>query len=64
MCLREVLDELRRCGVEVTESQIRWAITTGKISRPRVDGSLRFDFQADNVAEIATHFADRSRGGK
>lgn len=57
MCLSELLRELRRTGVEASESRIRWAIKTGKVSRPRVDGSFRFDFSEENVAEIVTHFA-------
>lgn len=60
MCLKELMDELRQGSVTVSESQIRWAIRTGKVSRPRVDGSLRFDFSDENVAEIAAHFADAS----
>ena len=57
MCLKELMDELRRAGIKVSETQIRWAIKTGKVSRPRVDGSLRFDFTAENVSEIATRFS-------
>ncbi len=57
MCLKELMDELRRAEADVSESQIRWAIKTGKVSRPRVDGSFRFDFSEENVAEIVTHFA-------
>ena len=56
MCLKELLDELRRQDVAASESQIRWAIKTGKVSRPRVDGSLRFDFQDENVFELVQHF--------
>lgn len=59
MCLSELLDELRRSGVGATESQIRWAIKTGRVTRPRVDKSLRFDFTLENVAELATHFRTR-----
>lgn len=62
MCLRELMDELRRAGITVSETQIRWAIKTGKVSRPRVDGSLRFDFRAEHVAEIAAHFSHRTEG--
>lgn len=62
MCLAELIAELRRAGVKASESQIRWAIKTGKISRPQLDGSHRFVFRAENVAEIATQFANR-RGG-
>lgn len=60
MCLREFLDELRRAGTTVSETQIRWAIKTGKVARPRVDGSMRFDFSFENIAEIAAHFAQAS----
>lgn len=59
MCLKELMDELRRAGTEISETQIRWAIKTGKLSRPRIDGSHRFDFSFDNVAEIVAHFAER-----
>jgi hypothetical protein len=59
VCLSELLAELKRAGVVVSESQIRWAIKSGKVSRPRVDRSLRFDFSAENVAELAMHFSDR-----
>ncbi len=58
MCLKELMDELRRVGTEVSETQIRWAIKTGKLSRPRIDGSHRFDFSFENVAEIVAHFAE------
>ncbi len=64
MCLKELLDELKRRGVQATESQIRWAIRTGKVTRPRVDGSFRFDFTEANLADLAEHFAPEvSRGG-
>jgi hypothetical protein len=59
MCLKELIDELRLSGIKVSETQIRWAIKTGKVSRPRVDGSLRFDFRETNIAELATHFAKK-----
>lgn len=59
MCLKELLEELKRQDVTASESQIRWAIKTGKVSRPRVDGSLRFDFTQDNLCELALHFGKR-----
>ncbi len=59
MCLSELLRELRQSGVDASESRIRWAIKTGKVSRPRVDSSFRFDFRAENVAELVAYFADR-----
>ena len=59
MCLSELLSELTRQGVTATESQIRWAIKTRKVTRPRVDGSHRFDFSQENVCELALHFGKR-----
>lgn len=56
MCFRELLQELRRNGVAATESQIRWAIKTEKVSRPRIDGSLRFDFSDQKLDERIRHF--------
>ena len=47
-------------------SGIRSSIRTGKVPRSRADGSLRFDFSSENVAEIAAHSStpdtSRSRG--
>jgi hypothetical protein len=49
----------------VTETRIRWAIKSGKVSRPPLDGSLRFDFSDTHLQEIAVYFAGRSpKGGK
>ena len=61
MCLKELIDELRQSGIKASETQIRWAIKTGKVSRPRVDGSLRFDFRDENVAELSAYFAQKRR---
>lgn len=59
MCMSELLEELRRQNVNVNETQVRWAIKTGKVTRPRRDGSLRFDFAPENVSEIVEHFNSR-----
>jgi len=59
MCFRDLLDELQRRDVRLTESQIRWAIRTGKVARPLVDGSLRFKFSDSNVDELADYFRGR-----
>ncbi len=59
MCFRELLEELKRTGVSATESQIRWAIKTGKVNRPRVDGSLRFDFAEKDLADLAAYLTAR-----
>lgn len=56
MCLRDLLDALRRDGVSVTEPQIRWAITSGKIERPPLDGSLRFNFGEQHLYQLRQLF--------
>lgn len=56
MCFRELLDSLAAKGLKVTPAQVRWALMTGKVSRPRLDASLRFDFSPDHVTEFLNHF--------
>jgi hypothetical protein len=63
MCFRDLVKVLRARGVEATESQLRWAIKTGKVSRPPLDGSLRFRFTGSNVEELLAHFGGRGATG-
>lgn len=49
MCYRDFVRTLADQGVRVSEAQIRWAITSGKLSRPPMDGSLRYVFGAEHV---------------
>jgi hypothetical protein len=63
MCLHDLLARLRAEGLAVTEAQVRWALKTGKVSRPRLDGSLRFDFGETHVREFLKHFAQHMRKG-
>lgn len=61
MCFSELLRELQRHGLAASESQIRWAIKSGRVSRPRVDGSFRFDFRDENVAELVAYLGHKPR---
>lgn len=54
MCFHEFMEAVRKRGITATEGQVRWAIRAGHISRPRLDGSLRFHFDERHVDEIAT----------
>ena len=56
MVFSDVLQTLQDKGLNVSTNQLRWPITTHKVKRPRVDGSLRFDFSQENVAEIVAYF--------
>ena len=62
MCFGDVLVSLRRQGVSATPTQVRWAITSGKVARPPLDGSLRFDFGEGHLAELRGYFANRRAG--
>lgn len=59
MCYGDVLRTLNREGLEVTDAQLRWAINSGKVSRPPLDGSLRFNFSEEHVAELRDYFLER-----
>lgn len=52
MCLKDLIEALRRDRLVVREGQIRWAISSGKISRPPLDGSLRFDFDEGHLSQL------------
>jgi len=56
MCYGDVLRALRENGFAVTTTQVRWAITSGKVSRPPLDGSLRFDFGEQHLGELRDYF--------
>jgi len=56
MCFSEVLKSLKQSGMEVSPMQIRWAITTGKVPRPPLDGSLRFNFSAQHLEKLRSYF--------
>jgi hypothetical protein len=56
MCFRDLMGLLREKGIAATESQIRWAMKAGKVSRPPLDGSLRFNFEPQQMAEILALF--------
>ena len=59
MCLKDLLAALRGEGLAVSESQIRWAITSGKVSRPQLDGSLRFNFSS-STCKMRRHFTAKA----
>lgn len=62
MCLKDLLAELQREGLTVSESQVRWAVVSGKITRPPLDGSLRFVFGEQHLDELRRIFGGKTRG--
>lgn len=59
MVWKEVVETLRKEGFNVTEAQIRWAITSGKIERPTLDASLRFEFDARHLDQLRQVLAEK-----
>jgi hypothetical protein len=59
MCFSDLVERLRQAGISVSESRIRWAIKSGRVARPRLDGSLRFVFAESNVNELIRYFQTR-----
>ena len=64
MCLKDLLAALRREGLVVPETRIRWAIVSGKISRPPLDGSLRFDFGEEHLRQLRDLFGTEGKEAK
>ncbi len=60
MCMRDLITALRQEGLAITETQIRWAITSGKIPRPELDGSLRFDFGPEHLDQLRRLFGKKA----
>ena len=59
MCMKDLIVALHADGVQVSETQVRWAINSGRTQRPPLDGSLRFDFSPEHLAELRTYFKKR-----
>ena len=64
MCLSDFLRKLQESGLKVSGSQVRWAMTKGKVSKPKMDGSLNLDFQEEHVVQISKYFEERNEEQK
>ena len=52
MCFSDLIQELHRQGVNLTDQQVRWALRTGAVSRPPQDGGCRFVFGPEHVEQL------------
>jgi hypothetical protein len=59
MCFTDVLTALRADGPDINGTQQRCAINSGKIARPKMDGSLSFVFDRRQVDELRSDFRTR-----
>ena len=58
MCFSELVRALQGIGIRATPSQIRWAMTSGKVTKPSLDLSLNFDFTNEHMEEFRQYFQD------
>jgi hypothetical protein len=56
MCMSDLLTRLRSLGFDVSVGRVRWAIQSQRVSRPRLDSSLRFVFSDENISELVEYF--------
>jgi hypothetical protein len=54
------MTKLQEQGFRVTETKLRWAIKSGKVSRPTLDGSLRYVYEPRHVDELLAYFGKRA----
>ena len=63
MGFTEVVRQLKARGVPcVTEMRIRYAIWTGKVDRPVLNKSLRFEYEDKHVEQLAALLKVERRG--
>jgi len=65
MCFRDFMRQVNTVLSQqgrrpVSETQIRWALSKGRISRPSLDGSLRYDFSTDHVKQALAIFGEET----
>jgi hypothetical protein len=53
MPISDLVTNLRVLGYDASARKVRWLIATGKIARPRIDGSGCFDFTHADLLALA-----------
>jgi hypothetical protein len=65
LCLSELLIELRARGLtRVTVARIHYAIASGRVGRPALDGSHRFRFSSQLVDALEQALRLKSAAGR
>ena len=64
MCLADVMKKFREYGLSVTPARLYYAIGSGKVSKPEVNGSLSYEFSDANVAELRAYFSAPKKRGR
>lgn len=64
MVLSELLDWLEKMGLKPTERQIRFAVSSKRVPKPRKNGAGMFVFSDDDANKIARYFTARQESQK
>ena len=64
MTLGEVRDALKREGVDLSPSQIDYAIRAGRVEQPSLDGAGNRQFAARHIAALRAYAAEPRRPGR
>ena len=56
MCFSDFVRALQGIGIRATASQIRWAMASGKVTKPLLDGSLNLVFSNEHIKEFHEYF--------
>ena len=59
MCFADLLQTLQAEGLTVNEYRIRTALRSGRLSRPRLDRSNRFVFEAQHLKQLRKLFSNQ-----
>ena len=60
MCFADLLQTLQAEGLTVNEYKIRTALRSGRLSRPRLDRSNRFVFEAQHLKQLRKLFSNQA----
>jgi hypothetical protein len=68
MCFSELVRALQGIGINATASQLRWALASGKVAKPSLDGSLNYHYTNEHLKEFRQYFDEmkvrQSKGQK
>jgi hypothetical protein len=61
MCFSDLLVDLQKQGIDLSNQQVRWALRTGRVSQPKLDGGGRFVFGPEHVEQLRDYADTQAR---
>lgn len=59
MLTQEAIEQIRERGFEISEDWLRNSIRRGKLKKPRIDASLRFDWTEADIKHVCEVLEER-----